>query len=248
MAVFRSVLFNVLFYANTMVWLIFILPTLVLPRRAIIRVAQAWCRVSLFLLRVIVGTRVEYRGLDRIPPGGLLVASKHQSFADILAVMPLFDDPTFILKRELTWIPFFGWYLVKAGMIPVDRSRGGSALLDMNRRASARVGGGQQILIFPEGTRRPVGSQPVYKFGVAHLYRSLDVSCLPVALNSGAFWPRRSVALRPGTLVVEILDPIPAGLDRSVFLDDLQRRIETASDRLLDEATAKDGYRGPEGI
>lgn len=248
MAVLRSVLFNTLFYANTIVWLVIILPTLLLPRVAIVWVAKAWCRTSLFLLRMIVGTRVEYRGLDNIPPGGLLVASKHQSFADILAVMPLFRDPTFILKRELTWIPFFGWYLLKAGMIPVDRSKGVGALADMNKRATAEIERGRQVLIFPEGTRRPPGAEPAYKFGVAHLYRTFDVPCLPVALNSGYFWPRRSMALRPGTLIVDVLPPMPARIERSAFARDLQEQIEAASNRLLAEAAGGASYRGPDGI
>lgn len=248
MPILRSVLFNALFYLNTTAWLLAVIPTLVMPRIAIVRVAQAWCRTSLFLLRAIVGTRVEYRGLERIPAGGLLVASKHQSFADILALMPVLTDPTFILKRELTWIPFFGWYLMKAGMIPVDRSRGAGALADMNRLAASQVSAGRQVLIYPEGTRRAPGSAPAYKYGVAHLYRSLDVPCLPVALNSGLFWPRRSLALRPGTIVVDVLEPMPPGLERGAFLSSLEDRIEAASNALIREAGEARAYSGPEGI
>lgn len=236
MILLRSLLFTAVFYLNTMVWLVAITPTLFMPRLAILRVAQAWGRFSLVLLRFIVGTRVEYRGLDRIPAGGLLVASKHQSFADIHAVLPKLRDPTFILKRELTWIPLFGPLALKAGMIPVDRSRGSGAIADMNRRAIREVEGGRQVLIYPEGTRRAPGAKPAYRQGVAHLYRSLNVPCLPVALNSGVFWPRRRLRLRPGTIVVEFLDPIPPGLSRDLFLSTLQERIETASARLLAEA------------
>ena len=248
MIVARSLVFTILFYLNTIVMLIAALPTFLMPRIAILRVAQAWARVSLVLLRVVVGTKVEFRGLDRIPEGGLLVASKHQSFADIHAILPKLADPTFILKRELTWIPVWGWFTIKAGMIPVDRSRGSAAIADMNNRARAEVARGRQILIYPEGTRRPPGAEPAYKQGVAHLYRSLGVPCLPVALNSGLFWPRRRFVMRPGRIVVEFLEPIAPGLEREVFLQVLKERIESASNRLLTEAAGPRGYTGPDGI
>jgi 1-acyl-sn-glycerol-3-phosphate acyltransferase len=244
----RSLLFNVAFYLNTIVMLIAAIPTFLMPRNAILRVAQAWARVSLVLLRVIVGTRVEFRGLHHIPKGGLLVASKHQSFADIHALLPKLSDPTFILKRELTWIPIWGWFTIKAGMIPVDRSRGSSAIADMNRRARDEVARGRQILIYPEGTRRAPGAEPAYRQGVAHLYRSLGVPCLPVALNSGLFWPRRRFVMKPGTIVVEFLEPIPPGLERDAFMATLRERIETASNRLLEEAGRPSSYSGPDGI
>jgi 1-acyl-sn-glycerol-3-phosphate acyltransferase len=239
MLVFRSLLFNVAFYVNLIAWLLAILPTLVMPRKAIIRVAQAWARSNLWLMRVIVGTKVEFRGRERIPPGGLLVAAKHQSFWETFALATLFDDPVFILKRELIWIPFFGWYLWKAGMVPVNRKAGSLALVEMNRRAREEVGRGRQILIFPEGTRRPPGAEPAYKFGIAHLYTTLGVPCLPVALNSGLFWPRRRFIRRPGTIVVEFLEPLAPGLPRAQFFKMVQDRIEAASQRLLAEGQAQ---------
>jgi 1-acyl-sn-glycerol-3-phosphate acyltransferase len=236
MLAFRSILFQVVFYANTILWLVLIVPTLLMPRKAILRVAQAWGSVTLWLLRTIVGTRVEYRGRERIPAGALLVAAKHQSFADIHALLPLFDDPTFVLKRELTFIPLFGPLALKAKMIAVDRKRGAAAIAGMNKQALAAMAEGRQILIYPEGTRRPPGAEPAYRQGVAHLYRTLDVPCLPVALNSGLYWPRRKAIIRPGTIVVEFLDPIPPGLERVAFLERLERDVEIASDRLLAEA------------
>lgn len=239
----RSLLFSIAFYLTTIALLIGALPTFLMNRLGILRVAQAWARVTLFLLRHIVGTRVEYRGLENIPLGGLLVASKHQSFADIHALLPMLADPTFILKRELTFIPLFGWLALKAQMIPVDRKRGGAAVAEMNRRAREEVARGRQILIYPEGTRRAPGAEPAYKQGVAHLYQSLSVPCLPVALNTGLFWPRRRMILRPGTMVIEFLEPIAPGLEREAFLSELQERVEGASERLLDEARAHFGSR-----
>lgn len=120
-------------------------------------------------------------------------------------------------------------------MIPVDRKAGSRALASMTERAKAEVAGGRQLLIFPEGTRRAPGAEPAYKFGAMHLYSSLGVRCIPVALNSGLFWPRRSFLRHPGTIVVECLEPIPPGLSRHRFFAEMQSRIETATARLLDE-------------
>ena len=238
MLILRSLVFNVVFYLNLLLWMLAILPTLVMPRKVLIRVVQAWGRFSVWLLRVLAGTRVEIRGRERIPPGGFILAAKHQSFLETFALLPLVDDPAFVLKRELLWLPLFGWLAWKSGMVPVDRSGGSQALVAMNRRAREEVGRGRQLVIFPEGTRRAPGAAPAYKFGVGHLYTTLGVACVPVALNSGLYWPRRQFVRRPGTIVIEILDPIPANLPRDEFFRELQQRIETASDRLLAEAEA----------
>jgi len=235
LVIFRSVVFNVLFYLNLSVQLVAALPTLVMPRRAIIEVARFWARSNLWLLRMVCGTRVEFRGLELIPEGPLLVASKHQSLWETFALITVFRDPAYIMKRELMWIPFFGWYAWKAGMIAVDRGRGSQALAAMNVSARRELARNRQILIFPEGTRRPPGAGPRYKHGVAHLYASMNVPCLPVALNSGLFWPRRSFRRFPGTIRVEFLDPIPPGLDKDTFAARMQQDIEIASARLLAE-------------
>jgi 1-acyl-sn-glycerol-3-phosphate acyltransferase len=165
----------------------------------------------------------------------LLVASKHQSTWETFALVPLFADPAFILKRELMWLPFFGWYAWKAGMIPVDRGARAQALAAMSARARIELARNRQVVIFPEGTRRPPGAEPRYKFGVAHLYAESGVPCLPIALNSGLFWPRRSIARYPGTIVAECLEPIAPGLDKQAFLAQLQQTIEGATARLVQE-------------
>ncbi len=235
MLVVRSLLFNLAFYLNTAAWCLVALPALLMPYRAILWIADAWGRSSLWLLRVIAGTRVEIRGRERIPKGGLLVASKHQSALETFTFATIFPNLTFILKRELMWIPLFGWAMARAGMVPIDRSAGSAALARMNAKAGERTAAGRQVIIYPEGTRRPPGAPPAYKYGVAHLYQNLGVPCLPVALNTGLFWPRRSFLRRPGTVVIEILEPIPPGLDRDAFFDLLKTRIEEASNRLLRE-------------
>ena len=235
----RSLIFNVLFYLNTVILLILALPTFFLPYRAIIWVAKTWGRVNLVLLRVVVGMRIEVRGIENIPKGPILVAAKHQSAWETFALVPLFDNPVFIVKRELQWIPIFGWLMIKGRMVPIDRSAGSQALQLMTERARIELADNRQLIIFPEGTRRPAGAEARYKFGVAHLYAAEGVPCLPVALNSGLFWPRRSLRRIPGTVVIEILDPIAPGLEKDVFFKRLQNDIETATARLIEEGRAE---------
>jgi 1-acyl-sn-glycerol-3-phosphate acyltransferase len=237
--VVRSVLFNVLFYLNLLVLLCAALLAMALPRRAMIGVAKLWGHTSNWMLRVVCGTKVELRGLERIPQGPLIVASKHQSTWETFTLVTLLDDPTFIVKRELMWLPIFGWGMWWAGMVPVDRGAGSQALTAMTALAREKIRSGRQLIIFPEGTRRPAGAEPKYKFGVAHLYAEVGVPCLPVALNSGLFWPRRSFLRLPGTIVVEFLEPIPPGLDKPAFIARLQNDIETATARLVAEGESE---------
>ena len=242
----RSVIFNALFYLNLLLHFIAAVPTLVLPRRAILKVATFWGRTNLWLLRVICDIKFEYRGVGNITPGPLLVASKHQSLWETFALLPLFDDPAFILKRELLWIPFFGWYAWKAGMIPVNRGKRSQALADMTVCGLEELARGRQIVIFPEGTRRAPGAEPNYKYGIVHLYAETATTCLPIALNSGLFWPRRSFLRYPGTIMVEVLEPIAPGLDKKTFAEQLTQEIETATARLVAEGErelARNGLR-----
>jgi 1-acyl-sn-glycerol-3-phosphate acyltransferase len=231
--ILRSILFNILFYLNLLFYFIAAIPTFLLPYRAIVAFAQAWGRTNLWLLRTVCGIDVAWTGLEKIPAGPLIVASKHQSLWETFALLTLFDDPTFIVKRELMWIPFFGWYIWKARMIPVDRGARTQALVAMTERARVQLSGNRQLVIFPEGTRRAPGAESAYKFGVAHLYTETGVPCLPVALNSGLVWPRRSFLRHPGTVRVEILDPIPPGLGRAEFFERLKKNIEEATARLV---------------
>ena len=231
----RSIIFNIAFYLNVVIWLIAALPTFFMPYRAIVGVAKAWGRSNLFLLRVICNLKAEFRGVEKIPRGGDLIAAKHQSTWETFALLWMFEDPTFILKRELQWIPLFGWFTIKGRMIPVDRTAGSGGITAMTARAAKELGNGRQIVIFPEGTRRPAGAEPAYKYGIARLYGIGNVPCVPIALNSGLFWKRRSIIRMPGTIVVEVLDPIPAGLDQEAFMARLQNDIETATARLIEE-------------
>ena len=231
----RSIAFNTLFYLNLAVLLVLALMTMPLPRRGVIEVAKLWARTSFWLLRVVAGIDVEWRGLEKMPKGAFIAAAKHQSAWETFGLLTLFDDPVFIIKRELMWIPVFGWCAWKGDMIPVDRGAGAQAIGSMTEGAKAAIAQGRQIIIFPEGTRRPAGAEPRYKVGVAHIYAATGATCLPIALNSGLFWPRRSFRRLPGTIVVEILDPIPPGLDQATFRARLQHDVESATARLIEE-------------
>lgn len=231
----RSLIFNIAFYLSTLVWMIVGLPTFLMPYWGIVGIAKLWGRTNLFLLRVICGIHAEFRGVEKIPAGGYIAAIKHQSAWDTFALLWMFRDPTFILKRELQWIPLFGWFTIKGRMIPVNRSGGSAALAAMNDRARQEMAAGRQVVIFPEGTRRPAGAEPRYKFGVAHVYEAGGVPCVPIALNSGLFWPRRTFMRVPGTVIVEVLDPIMPGLSKEEFLVRVQDAIETATARLIEE-------------
>jgi 1-acyl-sn-glycerol-3-phosphate acyltransferase len=230
----RSLLFNVLFYAVLVFWAIVALPTFLMPPRAMLTIAGWWANSTLFLMRVICNIKVEFRGVEKIPKGPLVIASKHQSFWETFTLLPFFDRPIFILKRQLIYIPVFGQFLTKTGMIAIDRSAGVKALLDMTRRARDAVRSGCQLVIFPEGTRRAPGARPDYKTGFAQIYSACGVQCLPVALNSGLFWPRRTFMRYPGTLVVEFLDPLPPGLPKDEYITRVRNAIEEATGRIVE--------------
>ena len=236
MILLRSILFNIAFYLYTTVAVFLIIPVFLLPHRIGWWAVRAWAKINLWLLRTIVGLDFEIRGRENIPQGGLLVASKHQSAWETFALIPLFENPTYIMKRELMWIPFFGWYAKRFGMIPINRGRGSAVLPDLTAKARKAVADNRQILIFPEGTRRPPGAKPAYKFGIAYLYSHLDCPVLPIALNSGLYWPRRRWVRYPGRVIVEILPAIEPGIPASDFRERLTDSIEEASDRLLLEA------------
>ena len=236
----RSLVFNVLFYVNLIALMILGLPALLFGHKAVLSLARAWARSSNWLLRVICGLKAEYRGLENIPTGGYIIAPKHQSIWETFSLVPFAPDFSYILKRELTWIPVFGWYLIRGRQVAIDRSKGALAMAEVKRRSREALEEGRQIFIFPEGTRRPVGAQPIYKSGVGNIYVDCNAPVLPVAHNAGLFWPRRSFMRRPGTILVEFLEPIPPGLERGEFMRVLSERVEAATNRLVAESIARD--------
>lgn len=232
----RSLVFAFVFYVSTALFVVLGSFLLLGPRRYAMMGLKAHAIVSLWLLRWIVGTRMEVRGLEKLPKAPYLVCSKHQSAWDTFALIPIFSDPAMVMKAELGYIPFYGWFSHKFQHVFVERSRGPSALRNLVRDAKARAAAGREIILFPEGTRRPPGAEPDYKPGAVALYEGLGLTCVPVALNSGLYWPRRKLMRYPGTIIVEILDPIPAGMPRKEFRAVLEARIEAAASRLIVEA------------
>ncbi len=237
----RSLAFNLAFYVVTTLMLLATLPFyFFLSQEKAMGVVRAWHRTNAGLLRVLAGIRSEVRGIENLPPGGCLVASKHQSAWETLTLVPVLPNPTFVMKAEIGKIPIFGPYTVHAGMIHVRRDGGAGALRALTACAREEIAKGRQIVMFPEGTRRAPGAPPAYQTGIALLYKSLGVPVVPVALNSGLYWPRRKFMRYPGVIVLEFLPPIPPGLDSKTFLTRLESTIEAGSDRLLREAAKAD--------
>ncbi|WP_237153324.1 lysophospholipid acyltransferase family protein [Oryzibacter oryziterrae] len=235
----RSLLYSVYFFVGTLVLMILLSPAMLFGRSGAMAAARLWARIIMGGHQVITGIRHEFRNFDRLPKGGAILAIKHQSTWETIALMPHIGDPAFILKRELTWIPLFGWWLAAARMIPVNRGKGASAMKQMTEEARARVNAGQKVVLFPEGTRRPAGAEPAYKSGIAFLYGELKVPVVPIALNSGTCWPRKALVHRRGTIVAEVLAPIPPGLGLKEMLKRLQADLEAGCDRLILEAAAR---------
>ena len=234
----RSALFYVLFIGQTAIVAI-ILGTLALIFGRTTpgwELAKYWCRSSLFLVRWVAGVRTHVTGMENIPPGGCIIAAKHQSDWDVFAIFPHSVRPAYIVKKELMRIPFWGWAARSLDCIEVDRKKGAQAIPEMMRQAHAAIDRGCRIVIFPEGTRKAPLAPADYKYGIARLYAELKVPVVPVALNSGLFWGRNSPVIWPGTAQAEFLPPIEAGLAPDVFLDRLKKAIETESDKLILDA------------
>jgi 1-acyl-sn-glycerol-3-phosphate acyltransferase len=237
----RSFLFNVAFYLNLIVQMILWTPFYFLaPRRLAWYVPKFWSRTSMWLLEKITGAKSEITGIENLPAGSYILAPKHQSFWDTISFLPYIPDALYILKRELRWIPFFGWYIIKMRMVPVDRGRRSSALKQAIARTREEMKENRQLIIYPEGTRRPPGAEPSYKWGIVELYSELDLPVVPIVHQAGLFWPRRKFLRYPGVIKARFLPPIPPGLGKEEFLDRLILETETACDEILVEIA-----RGP---
>ncbi len=237
----RALLFNVGFYLWTVLSGLCAVPLLLGPRRRVMWFGRLWAVGALHLLRWTVGLTHEVRGIEHLPKGPVIIAMKHQSAWDTLALPIVFNDPAIVIKQELAWLPIYGWYALRAGAIPVDRGGGANALKHMVVRARKAVAEGRPIAIFPEGTRTAVGAKRPYHPGVAAFYTQLGLPLLPVAVNSGLFWSRRAFLKRPGRIIVEILPAIAPGLPRRTVMAELETRIEDATRRLVEEAQSGSG-------
>jgi len=237
--VVRSLFYALTFYATTALFLLLGSWLLLAPRRWAMAGLKLHGQTCVALLKFICGTSLEVRGAENVPPGACLIVSKHQSAWDTFALIPLFDDPAIVLKDELKWIPVYGWFCVKFEHILVKREKASVALKALIRDAKDRIADGRQILIFPEGTRTAPGAAPDYKPGYIALYEALGVPAVPLALNSGVYWPRRSFWRYPGTIVIEFLPAMPPGLPRAAFRGQVEAALETACGRLHDEARSQ---------
>ncbi len=238
MKVLRSLAFNVCFWVWTVFLAIITVPWVVAFCRphAVFTLGRFWIGSVFGLLKLFCGIDHRLLGLERLPPGPCIIASKHQSAWDTLIFLFVFDAPCYVLKQELLRIPLFGRALAHAQMIAIDRAGGPRALKGLIADAEDRLAAGRSIVIFPEGTRTAPGDHRPYHPGVAALYRALDVPVVPVALNSGLFWGRRKFVKRPGRILLEVLPSMPPGLPRREFLDRLKVVIEANSERLIAEA------------
>lgn len=238
----RSTIFNIVFYLHMIAVLVVVTPFyFFLPQRWCMAVVAGWARRTLWLLRVICGTRVEFRGVENIPSDRrYILAGKHQSIWETFALLAVEPNPGVVIKRELLYVPVWGWWAWKARMVYVRRGGRTAALREIADGSRRVMAAGRPIFIFPEGTRRPPGAAPSYKYGIAHLYNELDTPVVPMALNSGLFWPRRSFMRYPGTIVVSFLPTIAPGMKTKSFLRTLSDVIEGESDRLLVEANASE--------
>lgn len=234
MQLVRSLIFNASIYVVMLVYaIVFFIPAL-LSRDWAHRACDAWCVYVIWAARWMIGLRTEIRGTP--PTGEVMIAAKHQSFLDIILIYHAVPRGKFIMKRELMYAPILGQYALRIGCVPVDRGKRGAAIARMKddvARGSADPG---QLVIYPQGTRVAPGDKKPYKAGTGALYQQLGQPCVPVATNVGYFWPRRGFLRRPGVAVVEFLEPIAPGLDVKSFISEIEVRIESASDRLLQEA------------
>jgi len=230
MVILRSLLYHLVFYATMGAAGVILAPAALASRRMTVLLVRTWCRTMLFLLRGICGTKTQIRG--RAPSGNCIVASKHQSFLDVILLAATLDSPRFVMKQELRLAPIFGWYAQRLGCIAIDRSRGRDALdrilLGMETQGE-ELG---QLVIYPQGTRVAPGSRKPYRAGAAIAASHGGLPCIPTATNAGVFWERNSFLRHPGTAVLEFLEPLAAGMSTEEAVAELEARIEPACNLL----------------
>ena len=237
----RSVVFVALIYLLMGAMGLVALPAAVVSRRAALAACKLYCRWTLWLLRVMCGTRCEIRGSVPVEP--CIVASKHQSFLDVILLTMSLPQPRFVMKRELLWVPIFGYFARRIGCVAIDRKARGEAVRGMVAGIRALADEGGQVIIFPQGTRVAPGLRVPYRGGVMKLYATFGLPIALAAVNTGWFWPRTGLRRTPGTAVVEYLGTIPPGERPEGLLARIEREIEGGSERLAREAAAAHAAR-----
>jgi 1-acyl-sn-glycerol-3-phosphate acyltransferase len=235
----RSAIFYILFFLLTLVLVIIVALGALIPpwsRKIALSIAHFWTKANQVLLRFIVGIRTEVTGQENLPKGTCIIACKHQSDWDTIAMYPVLSYPAFIGKIELFKIPLLGTTFRLMGTIAIDRKKRGGSLPDLIKQGHQRIESGQSIFIFPEGTRKEPLASPNFRFGTAKLYEALNVPVVPVALNSGLFWGRNSLILWPGIARARILEPIEPGLSATQMHEKMSADIEKVSTELILQA------------
>ena len=237
MQLIRSLIFNALMYVVMLIYAIAFFPLALYSPEWARRACHAWCDYVVWSARWMIGLKSEVRGTP--PTSEVLIAAKHQSFFDIILIYNAIPRGKFIMKSELMYAPILGQYALRIGCVPVNRGKRGAAIAKM--MADVKKGGADpgQLVIYPQGTRVAPGDKKPYKVGSGALYQQLGQTCVPVAANVGHFWPKRGFLRKPGTAVVEFLEPIESGLEVKEFMKRLEDEVETASDALLAEAKSK---------
>lgn len=197
--------------------------------------AKVWAVVSLWCLKKLCKIDYEVRGLENLPKEACIIACKHQSMWETIVMHLVFDRPVYAFKKELLKIPFYGWFIRIMSGITVDRSGGATALKALIKQSKYYLSQGQSIILFPQGTRVPVGENTKkfpYQPGVAALYLACNTKVVPAALNSGVFWPKKGIMKKPGKIILEFLPAIEQGLNREEFMKKLENAIEEKSQNL----------------
>ncbi len=230
----RSLVFSGSIYVAMLGVGLFYLPWALFSANGAVAACHRWCHMVRWLAHHVVGLRTEVRGIP--PTDEVLIASKHQSFLDIVMIYGAVPRGKFIMKRLLMYAPILGLYAMRVGCVPVNRGRRAQAIKKMIADVTSGAAHPGQLIIYPQGTRVAPGADRPYKVGSGALYRELGQECVPVAVNVGVFWPRRGIYRKPGLAVVEFLPRIPRGLTTGAFMARLETEVEAASDLLMAEA------------
>jgi 1-acyl-sn-glycerol-3-phosphate acyltransferase len=235
----RSLIFNIVFFSWTFFCSIIFLPVLILPRCFVLKTTKIWICGVVWICENILGLHIKLVGKERLLISPAIFAVKHQSAWETLIFHYFLTDSSIVLKKELVWIPFFGWYIKKLEMVPLSRTKnkGLQDLKNLLRSANEAIKMGRPIVIFPEGTRSKPGQKATYHSGIASLYLHLKIPVVPIAHNAGLYWPRRGFIKHPGNITLELLEPIQPGLSRQEFMNTLEHRIETKTNELMNQGT-----------
>lgn len=236
----RCFLFDLLYFTWTILCCVILLPTFLLPQKLFNKTVKLYFGGIYVLERLILNLKYEIRGLEHLPKdGSYMIASKHQSTYETLKYFLLFPQLMIAMKKELMNVPIWGWYPRKMGCISIDRGSASKALKSLYKGVDRLKAEGKNLLIFPQGTRVPVGAtveEYPYKSGMANIYKNCAIQIVPIAINAGYYWPKNSFLKKSGTVVFEILPTIEIGRNPKTLMTEIENLLETHSDRLMKEA------------